>query len=183
MKCSAGGGSHDHIPDISKTVCPFSCPGIGSRGADTQENHPSLFADYDAIIATLTHSLPNQRSHTMKNNQIRQGDLLLIAVNSLPKSKQTKKSRSHPLLDGEATGHVHAIECDTEIKRLEYNEKELQDPLESLGISATGICGLEVSQPAKLTHQEHSALDVPVGNYIAIRQREYSPEAIRNVAD
>lgn len=119
----------------------------------------------------------------MKHQQIRQGDLLLIAIACTLAVKSTEKSNRHPLLDGEATGHVHAIECETEIKRLEYDEKELHDWLESIGISAAGICGLEVKAPARLTHQEHSVLDIPAGAYIAIRQREYTPEAIRNVQD
>ena len=119
----------------------------------------------------------------MKTKQIRQGDLLLIAIACSLKPKFTAKATLIPLLDGEATGHVHAIECQTQIKRLEYDEKELKEWLLSLGIQSTGICGLEVEAPSKLTHQEHSVLDVPVGNYIAIRQREYSPEEIRNVAD
>ena len=119
----------------------------------------------------------------MKHRQIRQGDLLLIAIACTLATTDTKRGKSIPLLEGEATGHMHSIECETGIQRLEYDEKELHDFLESVGISATGICGLDVHQPARLTHQEHSVLDIPVGKYIAVRQREYTPEAIRNVQD
>jgi hypothetical protein len=35
----------------------------------------------------------------------------------------------------------------------------------------------------QVVHQEHATIELPAGNYRAIRQREYSPEAIRNVAD
>ncbi len=119
----------------------------------------------------------------MIKSQIRQGDLLLIAIVCSLAAISTRKAKQIPLLEGEATSHMHAIECETEIRRLEYDEKELQDFLESVGISATGICGLDVKAPARLTHQEHSVLDVPVGKYIAVRQREYTPEAIRNVQD
>jgi hypothetical protein len=114
---------------------------------------------------------------------LRQGDLLLIKTDNLPNAKKVKKVRQSSLLEGEATGHHHMIECDTEIQRLEYDEKEFQDFLNSLGIEASGICGLELEKPAILTHQEHGKIDVPAGTYIAIRQREYSPEAIRNVMD
>jgi hypothetical protein len=34
-----------------------------------------------------------------------------------------------------------------------------------------------------VTHQEHSKIELPAGNYRVIRQREYSPEAILNVQD
>ena len=40
-----------------------------------------------------------------------------------------------------------------------------------------------LAQPATVTHDEHSLIDLPAGNYRITRQREYSPEAIRNVAD
>jgi hypothetical protein len=151
--------------------------------------HPICSGRSDIPICTVRrNNSPTDQNHqitggNMKHPQIRQGDLLLIAIACSLKPKSTKKENHIPLLDGEATGHVHAIECDTEIKRLEYDEKDLHDWLESIGIASTGICGLEVEAPAKLTHQEHSVIDVPVGKYIAIRQREYTPEAIRNVQD
>ena len=34
-----------------------------------------------------------------------------------------------------------------------------------------------------VTHEEHASIQLPKGNYRIVRQREYSPEAIRNVAD
>ena len=37
--------------------------------------------------------------------------------------------------------------------------------------------------PVALEHDEHETIQLPPGDYRIIRQREYSPEAIRNVAD
>jgi hypothetical protein len=37
--------------------------------------------------------------------------------------------------------------------------------------------------PAALAHDEHATIMLPPGNYRIVRQREYSPEEIRDVAD
>jgi hypothetical protein len=37
--------------------------------------------------------------------------------------------------------------------------------------------------PVALEHDEHDAIHLPPGNYQVVRQREYTPEAIINVAD
>jgi len=42
---------------------------------------------------------------------------------------------------------------------------------------------LRVTEPKTLEHDEHDPIPLPRGNPEVIRQREYSPEAIRNVAD
>jgi hypothetical protein len=42
---------------------------------------------------------------------------------------------------------------------------------------------VEGDAPVALEHDEHDTIAIPPGNYKVIRQREYSPEAIRNVAD
>jgi len=38
-------------------------------------------------------------------------------------------------------------------------------------------------EPVALTHEEHATLLVPPGTYEVRRAREYTPEAIRSVAD
>ena len=42
---------------------------------------------------------------------------------------------------------------------------------------------LLVHQPCVLTHQEHAPIALAPGAYRVTRQREYTPEAIRTVAD
>jgi hypothetical protein len=37
--------------------------------------------------------------------------------------------------------------------------------------------------PVTLEHQEHDPIVIPPGAYRVIRQREYAPEDIRNIAD
>lgn len=70
------------------------------------------------------------------------------------------------------TGHAHAITA----------KKVRKSPF----VQANGLlCSdLEVkSAMAELRHEEHGTISIPKGDYRVTRQREYHPEAIRNVAD
>ena len=98
-------------------------------------------------------------------NMLRQGDVLLIQVDSIPQDAQREKG---PIIlaHGEATGHAHKIK----LKSARIFQKE-------------GQRFLRVPTQALLEHEEHTNLYVPAGDYEVIIQREYSPEAIRNVAD
>jgi hypothetical protein len=42
---------------------------------------------------------------------------------------------------------------------------------------------LVIRREARLKHEEHGEIALAPGGYQVIRQREYAPEAIRNVAD
>jgi hypothetical protein len=42
---------------------------------------------------------------------------------------------------------------------------------------------VEVKDSATLTHQEHEAISIPAGTYKSVRQTEYAPEELKNVAD
>lgn len=105
---------------------------------------------------------------------LRQGDVLLRRVASIPKSAKLadKKDQSGNdrivLAYGEVTGHAHAIH-----------------DLESVDVfvTGTGTMYLQVKNEVSLRHEEHGAIALPPGNYERTIQREYSPEAIRNVAD
>ena len=74
------------------------------------------------------------------------------------------------LAHGEATGHSHAIN--------DPNARLFHDP--KLRAIFLRVCG---RAPVTLEHQEHDTIHIPPGDYQIIRQREYSPDAIRNVAD
>ena len=116
----------------------------------------------------------------MKKNIImfRQGDVLIELIETIPAdAAKQKKARKIILAHGEVTGHHHAL--------------EIADPADwwktpETKASTTGLAGeifLQVKQAAEVTHQEHATIPLPPGNYRVKRQREYSPEAIRNVAD
>lgn len=108
----------------------------------------------------------------MKKNiiQFRQGDVLIERVDSLPINlkKVARESEKIVLAHGEATGHAHAI----------------ADKKAHLYVDDSGVTFLEIKQAmAMLIHEEHATIPLERGTYRVTRQREYSPEAIRNVAD
>lgn len=101
--------------------------------------------------------------------QIRQGDVF-IAPATLPTSGLKPKSLDGKrliLAYGEVTGHAHAI---LEVEDVEAYEKD-------------GITYLRVKAPVSLVHEEHTAQTLTPGDYQITIQREYTPEAIRNVQD
>jgi hypothetical protein len=104
--------------------------------------------------------------------QFRQGDVLVAGagrVTALPKgAKQVKRDEGRIVLAyGEVTGHAHAI----------------TSPHAMLWESGDGARYLEVKRTCSLMHEEHATITIPAGLYHITRQREYSPEAIRFVAD
>lgn len=102
----------------------------------------------------------------------RQGDILVISTDSLPDGlTEVPRDDGRVILAyGEVTGHAHAI-GESDVHLLEG--ANLEDRF--LQVLADGGC--------LLVHDEHASIRLPAGNYIVRRQREYSPEAIRRVAD
>lgn len=100
----------------------------------------------------------------------RQGDVLLKRIDSIPQGLKRVASENGRvvLAHGEATGHHHSFEDDAGVALLEGDG---------------GDRFLDAQQDASLEHQEHGAIAVPAGSYEVVIQREYHPEAIRNVAD
>jgi hypothetical protein len=100
---------------------------------------------------------------------MRQGDVLLVPTKRSTKGfTEVKRDKKRVILAyGEVTGHAHAI-----------LEKDAV-----LFDNGNGIRILSVESEAQLVHEEHSTIVLPKGNYEIRIQREYSPEAIRNVAD
>lgn len=100
----------------------------------------------------------------------RQGDVLVIAVNSIPESvKPVERDNDRVILAyGEVTGHAHAI----------------KDEAATLFADNDNIY-LRLVSDCELSHEEHSTINIPAGDYKVIRQREYNLESgeIRYVAD
>jgi hypothetical protein len=93
----------------------------------------------------------------------RQGDLLIVKVETLP--QRLSKRKGHIILEGEVTGHSHRL----------ATGRILED--------AQGMLWLEVLKATQIVHQEHHAITLEPGYYQVVRQREYTPEAIRMVVD
>jgi hypothetical protein len=102
----------------------------------------------------------------------RQGDVLLIPVESLPaRLDPVARDEGRVVLAyGEVTGHAHAIEeQEAALFREPYGTAVF---MRVLGNAAVAV-----------THDEHDTVMIPPGWYRVVRQREYSPEEIRDVED
>jgi len=102
----------------------------------------------------------------------RQGDVLIRQVTELPNGSTAVKNEVRIVLaHGEVTGHAHAV--------------RVEDAVEFTHADAAGAVRrfLEVASGANVVHEEHATIPLPAGFYEIIQQVEYTPEAIRNVAD
>lgn len=105
---------------------------------------------------------------------VRQGDVLIERIGAVPKNAVARARDNGRIIlaYGEVTGHAHAIDDSLTDQRAAIYD----DP------SGNGFI-LSVESLTGVVHEEHGRIDLPVGTYRVTRQREYTPEAIRNVAD
>jgi hypothetical protein len=103
----------------------------------------------------------------MKNKVYRQGDVLITPINEIPSG--LKRTNKVTLAFGEVTGHHHTI----------YDSGCVGYANEIEGLAAY----LDVESDCNLTHQEHDTITIPPGKYKVTRQVEYTPAALKNVAD
>jgi len=116
----------------------------------------------------------------------RQGDVLIKKVPSRKPVGRLLESGEVTLALGEVTGHSHRVMAVTG----HAHEVIAEVPATETGVppaqffeEPSGKRFLFVNAPCALTHQEHGLIALAPGCYEVVRQREYSPEAIRNVAD
>jgi len=111
----------------------------------------------------------------MKQNKIyRQGDVLVIPVGKIPTG--LRRTKAITLALGEVTGHHHSI--------LDIENAEGYAPVEETETVGQLVTYLRVTaESVELTHQEHSTINIPKGDYEIVKQVEFTPEALRNVAD
>lgn len=102
-------------------------------------------------------------------NQIRQGDVLLHPIESIPKSaKNAKLSKRVILAHGESSGHAHSIDFTNAQMKVFLDGQQMY---------------LRVSEPVTLKHQEHSPATIEPGDYLVKRQVEVWLDDVRQVAD
>lgn len=122
---------------------------------------------------------------------VRQGDVALIRVTSLPANlTERKRDQGRVVLAyGEVTGHAHAI---VEKGVVQFDAENATDAarqlLASVGLTVevteqSAPSFIEVPQDAAVVHEEHGTIPLPAGKYVKLQQREYSPVEIRTVAD
>jgi hypothetical protein len=114
----------------------------------------------------------DRQEGTVMHGLIRQGDVLVVPCNTVPKTRKPVARENGRLIlaHGEATGHAHAI-ID------EHAELVTAGQANELYLLVHG------RDPVALVHDEHDTLTITPGTYRVVRQREYSPEGLRNVAD
>jgi hypothetical protein len=143
------------------------------------------------------------------NTIYRQGDVMLRRVDALP-AQAAALPPTEPtrviLAYGEVTGHAHAIDP---AEAVEYTVQDAANVVrrflsvtgtksytvpitESVytGLDAEGepvyshtVVGHEEVKGAQVKHEEHAPVILPAGLYEVIQQVDYSPGAIRAVAD
>jgi hypothetical protein len=94
----------------------------------------------------------------------RQGDLLFIQQDTRPKINLIAR-QSNVIVAGEATGHAHRLTGGTILE------------------APDGALYLDITQTTQVIHEEHGPIALDPGLWLVVRQREYSPEAIRTVLD
>lgn len=104
--------------------------------------------------------------------QYRQGDVFLVAIDTIPAgAKPVKKdARGVVLAEGEATGHHHRIGP-------KFRSATKLEHAEGTFLRVTG------GDVVMLTHEEHAPITIPPGNYRVRIQREYTPDEVRRVED
>jgi hypothetical protein len=108
----------------------------------------------------------------LESMMFRQGDVLTVPVSTIPEQLDPVEREGGRVIlaRGERTGHAHAIKAEGAAL---FRDPKLMAVF--LTVSADG--------PVALNHDEHDTITLPPGRYQIVRQREYTPEAIVNVAD
>ena len=97
--------------------------------------------------------------------QFRQGDIYFEEVESIP--EDAKVQTDGIIARGEVTGHTHRV----------------QNPSMGAIMMAASVMYLNAIKTMSIVHEEHNTIDLPPGNWQVLRQREWTPEGWRQVAD
>lgn len=100
----------------------------------------------------------------MSGPHYRQGDLLFIRQESRPADELAERP-GLVIVEGEATGHAHRLTAGVILE------------------APNGSLFLELAEAIRVVHDEHDALTLGPGLWLVVRQREYTPQAIRTVLD
>ena len=115
----------------------------------------------------------------MNNKPDRQGDVFIRRVNEIPADVRAGEINKDGVVAwGEVTGHMHKLSNAARGTVFHLGEA---GPVR--GAQAGGKTYVEVTSPTELVHDEHAPINLDKGLYEIRIQREYTPEAIRNVAD
>lgn len=97
--------------------------------------------------------------------QYRQGDVLLVAVDDIP--KDAKKAKNNIIAYGESSNHCHAMTGEVDVLE--------KDGESYMVVGADGkLEHVRVDNPGSWTG-EHLPIAVPPGKYRVVHQQEYDP--------
>lgn len=117
--------------------------------------------------------------------QYRQGDLLIERIEGRSAPPGSKRALSIVLAEGEATGHHHVLRVGDPADWWKEGAPERETA--TVPVFNWWREGQEqffaLAEPARLTHEEHGAIEFEEGTHRVTRQREYTPTEIRRVAD
>ena len=125
----------------------------------------------------------------------RQGELLFVPVSSdelksleFDPGDQTytawNKLASNVIREGEATGHKHeVIEQTAGTATMLEPARRFLPGLPNMDMIGTEDRLLTVREPVEVVHPEHRPLNLPVGIYLIIIQREYDEVKSRRIMD
>jgi hypothetical protein len=94
----------------------------------------------------------------------RQGDLLFVRQDTRPAGALTAR-QGNVIVAGEAIGHAHRLMAGTILD------------------APNGALYLDVTHTTQVVHEEDGPITLDPGLWLVVRQREYSPAAIRTVVD
>lgn len=128
--------------------------------------------------------------------QARQGDVLIEFVSKKRPAKAItlkKDEQGIVLALGEVTGHCHMV-CESDVELIEVNGEKLMFSENGFRVVHGNLSAMGLSDPTKIDEatllteyqmpgQDHFTIGFPGGTVRHIQQKEYAPEAIRNVAD
>lgn len=101
------------------------------------------------------------------DRSFRQGDILLLPCSDIPLNAVPEPPEEGlvVLARGETSGHRHVVGAD----HVTFFRED--------GSGGGGYIRVTGPDPVDLSHEEHSPLAIPPGNYRVVRQREYQPRA------
>lgn len=110
---------------------------------------------------------PTREADMARQQMYRQGDVAVVRVSDMPQGaiQRERENGRVVLAHGEVTGHAHVVTGPAEL------------------FDADRQTFLRVGEGAEIRHEEHSTIPLPAGVYQVIRQREYQPAGIVDVAD
>jgi hypothetical protein len=102
--------------------------------------------------------------------QVQQGDVLFLAVEAVKGKEVKPDERGYVFVEGETTGHCHAIKDTEAVKVYEEN-----------GVKYVRV----IAEKAVVEHQEHAPVVLPRGNYKIgiVQEYDWFADEIRSVKD